>query len=85
MSYEKVRLRHCILYEYQQDRDSTEATQNLKNVFGEDAVCDRTCRIWYEKFKLGDFDISDKSRFGRPSLVNDAQVFVFSIIQLNIN
>ena len=38
MSYDKVHLRHCILYEYEQGRNSVEATQNLKKVFGEDAV-----------------------------------------------
>jgi len=27
---------------------------------GEDAVCDRTCRKWFEKLKVADFDISDQ-------------------------
>ena len=34
-------------------------------------VSDRTCRRWYEKFETGDFDLSDKPRFGRPSLIDD--------------
>jgi len=49
-----------------------EATRNLKKVFGEDTVCDRTCRRLLEKFKVEDFDISDESLFERPSLVNNA-------------
>jgi len=49
-----------------------EATRNLKKVFGEDAMCDRTFRRWFEKFKVGDFDTFDESRSGRPSLVNNA-------------
>jgi len=65
MSYDKVYLRHFILYEYEQGRNSVEATRNLKKVFGEYAVCDRTCRRWFEKFKVEDFDISDESRSGR--------------------
>ena len=74
MSYDKVHLIHCILYEYEQGQNSVEANRNLKKVFGEDAVCDRTCRIWFEKFKVGDFDISDESRSGRLSLVDNARV-----------
>jgi len=48
--------------------------ENGKKVFGKEAVCDRMCRRSFEKFKVGDFDISDESRFGRPSLVNNVQV-----------
>jgi len=51
-----------------------EATQNLKKMLGEDAVCDRKCRECFEKFKVGDFDISNESRSGRLSLVNNMQV-----------
>ena len=39
--------------------------------FGEGTVSDRTCRRWYEKFETGDFDLSDKPRSGRPSLIDD--------------
>ena len=52
--------RDYILYEYQQSRNFMEATQNLKKMLGEDAVCDRTCRKWFEKLKVADFDISDQ-------------------------
>ena len=40
-------------------------------MFGEGTVSDRTCRRWYEKFETGDFDLSDKPRSGRSSLIND--------------
>ena len=61
MSYDKVYLRHCILYELQSG-NFMEATRNLKKVFGEDVVCDRKCRRLFGKFKVGDFDISYESR-----------------------
>ena len=62
MSYDKVHLRYWILYEDQQGQNSIEVTQILKKVFGGDALCDRTCRKWFEKFKVGDFDITYESR-----------------------
>ena len=40
-------------------------------MFGEGTVSNRTCRRWYEKFETDDFDLSDKPRSGRSSLIDD--------------
>ncbi|KAF3422114.1 hypothetical protein E2986_11272 [Frieseomelitta varia] len=53
------------------DKNATEACRNLVKVFGEGTVSDRTCVRWFEKFEAGDFDINDKPRSGRPSLIDD--------------
>ena len=68
MATDKVHLRHFVFYT---NFNKEEAYRNLLKAFGEGTVSDRTCRRWYEKFETGDFDLSDKPRSGRPSLIDD--------------
>jgi len=36
-------------------------------VYGEDAVVEKTVRKWFARFKVGDFNLEDQERLGRPS------------------
>ena len=38
------------------------------------ALSERNCREWFQKFKNGEFDIEDKERSGRPKVYEDAQL-----------
>ena len=67
MSVDIVHLRHCILYEFQEVRKAAEAWRNLSKVFGGNALFERTCRRWFDKFKNGDFSLEDEQRSGRPT------------------
>ncbi|CAK9813131.1 Histone-lysine N-methyltransferase SETMAR [Anthophora plagiata] len=70
----KVHLWRCILYKFQQGRNTTEACKTLANIFGEHTISDRTCRRWFEKFEAGDFDLKDKPCSERLFLNDDDMV-----------
>ncbi|GBP29449.1 Mariner Mos1 transposase [Eumeta japonica] len=40
----------------------------------EDALSERTCREWFQKFENGDVDVEDKDRSGRPKIYEDAEL-----------
>ena len=71
MVAEKIKIRCSILYEFKLGRKTSDATRNIRKVFGEDAVSDRNAQFWFAKFRRGDESLDDDPRTGRPSVVSD--------------
>ena len=40
---------------------------------GEEALKDRQCRNWFDKFRPGDYSLKDEQHLGRPNQVDDDQ------------
>ncbi|GFX83197.1 histone-lysine N-methyltransferase SETMAR [Trichonephila clavipes] len=71
MREEKVHLSPCMLFEFQKVNNAMETKENLWDVFGEEAITDRTCQKWLVKFCLDDFSLKDEPRSGWPSDASD--------------
>ncbi|GBP81402.1 Mariner Mos1 transposase [Eumeta japonica] len=49
----------------------------LVEAYNEAALCERTCREWFHKFKNSDFDVEGKDRSGCPKIYEDAELEEF--------
>ena len=45
----------------------------LRDVYSKEALKDRQCRNWFDKFRSGDFLLKDKQCSGRPNEVDGDQ------------
>ncbi|VDO19357.1 unnamed protein product, partial [Heligmosomoides polygyrus] len=71
---EKMHLRVTMLHEFKLRHSVSEATQNIKMAWREDSANERTVRRWYQKFRVGDVDLEDKDRSGRPAKCDDRRL-----------
>jgi len=67
MNRDKLFFRHALLYYF--DLKKIEAHHLLCMlygvVYGDETLSKKTCRVWFERFRNGDFDVRDKERPGK--------------------
>lgn len=63
-------LRNCMLYEFNQKNSAAEATRKINGIY-EEALDERKVRRWFAKFKIGNFELEDAPKSGRPSTIDN--------------
>ena len=71
METNKEHIRHCLLFEFDKGSTAALACRNIRQVYGEDAIDESTCRRWFRKFRNGDRSCQDQPRSGRPSAFSE--------------
>ena len=71
MEATKEHIRHCLLYEFRRGISSADTVRNITSVYP-DAISIRQCSRWFQRFREGDFDLSDGPKGGRPTTVDVA-------------
>ena len=74
MEDRNTHLRHILLFYYRKEKNASQVCKKICEVYGEDALKERQCRNWFDKFRKGDFSLKDEHRSGRPLDVNDDEI-----------
>ena len=52
-------------------KGKAQAAKKLRDVYVEEALKDRQCRHWFDKFRFGVFSLKDEQRSGQPNEIDD--------------
>ncbi|KAL6447999.1 hypothetical protein ACFW04_000204 [Cataglyphis niger] len=62
MECKNEHFRHILLYYFRKGKNAVQAAKKLRDVYGNEALKERQCRNWFEKFRSGDFSLKDDQR-----------------------
>ena len=74
-------LRVVLIFFFHSKKTAAKAHRELQNVCGDAALSETTCRDWFRRFKVGDFDADSPPRKGRPKTSEDADVICYELLK----
>ncbi len=70
MSKDKIHYRNILLHEFRRRGNASDPQRNICSVHGE-VISERMFRKWFIRFRSNDFDLNDRPKSGRPSVVDN--------------
>ena len=71
MENQKEHYRHILLFYLRKEKNASQAHKKLRAVYGDEALKERQCQNWFDKFRSGDFSLKDEKCSDRPVEVDD--------------
>lgn len=70
----KEYLRQVLLHYFFAKKNAAETHRLLVKIYGEQALSERSCREWFQRFKSGDYNVNDKKRTGAKKKFEDTDL-----------
>lgn len=67
---EKIEIRTLLKHYWKQNFNASAAARKICEVEGKDVVTTRIAQTWFKKFNIGENELQDKPRSGRPVTMN---------------
>ncbi|CAK9829715.1 hypothetical protein ANTRET_LOCUS7010 [Anthophora retusa] len=67
MEDRNVHFRHILLYYFRKGKNARQVCAKLREVYDENALKERQYLGWFQKFRVGDFELNDTPWSGRPT------------------
>jgi histone-lysine N-methyltransferase SETMAR len=74
MQKQNEHFRHIAFYYFKKGKRAADTHRKLCRVYGVDAITERTCQIWFTKFRSENFLFQDVPRSGRSVQLNEDQL-----------
>lgn len=71
-----LHLREDLIYFFNLKKSEDEAHRLLVDTYGDAALSEGSCREWFQKFTIGEFNLYDKERSGRPKMYEDTEALL---------
>ena len=71
MENQKEHYRHILLFYFRKGKNASQARKKLCALYGDEALKERQCQNWFDKFRSSDFSLKDEKRSGRTVEVDD--------------
>ncbi|XP_014607008.1 PREDICTED: histone-lysine N-methyltransferase SETMAR-like [Polistes canadensis] len=74
MECKNEHFRNILLYYIRKGKNARQDAKKIRDVYGNEALKERQCQDWFEKFRSGDFSLKDNQRSGRPVKLNEDEI-----------